>query len=180
MAEGPKRDIEGLKNFLELAIRSGYVNSSTGNNRIRITNDILTTVPNIDTSDVTQLDIEDIFRRYAVLNAGKLSAANLQGNKSHFKSALREFSIYLNDPVHYRPSAGRSKKESTSKVQQPKQKETGKNQIPEIAKSGETSANQGKTSPTIHIDFQIHIAPETDPTLVDKIFESLSKYFPSK
>lgn len=179
--EVQKRDLEGLVEFLNFAKKSGYVVAATGDNRIRIAKEVLTTVPNIQTTDVTQLDIDDIFNRYATLMASKLPATTLQGNKSHFKSSIREFSTYLTDPVHYKPNAGKPKKDTTPKT--PVQKISSAKKAP-VAEAPNTEIPPPRQdippAPSIHIDFQIHISPDTDATLVDKIFESLSKYFPIK
>lgn len=177
-----KRDLGAFDSFIDLATKSGFVNEKTASNRKNVTKLVLTTVPNIDLSDLTKLDIDDIFQRYVVLAASKSTPSTLQGQKSHLKSALREFTTYLADPVHYRPSAlkrkartikgaGTSTEESSSIQENSKSVESS---------SIETVQHLPAVTPTIHIDFQIHIAPDTDPVLVDKIFESLSRYFPAK
>ncbi len=176
--EEKKRDLEGLIGFLEFAKKNGYVNASTGDNRIRIARDVLTTVPNININDVTKLDIEDIYTRYATLTQNKLPASTLQANKSHLKSSIREFSTYLTDPVHYKPS-GKGKKESTTRLPSKRPSEERKSATSK-AEEVQTPKTGNLASPTIHIDFQIHISPDTDEKLVEKIFESLSKYFPTK
>jgi len=179
--EAQKRDLDGLIKFLNFAKKSGYVVATTGDNRIRIAKEVLTTVPNIDTTDVTKLNIEDLFNRYATLMASRLPATTLQGNKSHFKSSIREFSTYLADPVHYKPKSGKAKKDTTSKPQAQKPSTA---EMPPKAKLTDSEIPPQKQdvlhTPTIHIDFQIHISPDTDATLVEKIFESLSRYFPIK
>lgn len=41
------------------------------------------------------------------------------------------------------------------------------------------SQNRGETgefTPNLHIDIQVHIAPESSPELIDKIFESMAKH----
>ena len=179
--EEQKRNVDGLTEFLDFARKNGYVNAGTANNRIRIVKEVVSVVPNIDTNDVTKLDIDDVFNRYAILMASKLPATTLQGNKSHFKNAIREFDTYLADPVHYKPKSGKVKKDATSKIPVQKPHTEKKQPTAKITDSEIPPQKQDVLhTPTIHIDFQIHISPDTDATLVDKIFESLSKYFPIK
>jgi hypothetical protein len=169
--EGQKRDLEGLIGFLGFAKKSGYVVAATGDNRIRIAKEVLTTVPNIDTTDVTKLDIDDVFSRYATLMASRLPAATLQSNKSHFKSSIREFSTYLTDPVHYKPKSGKAKKEITPKPQA--QKPSTAQKPPKF----EPPLKQDVFStPSLHIDIQVHISPQSSDTQIDKVFESMTKH----
>ena len=76
--EEQQRDLNHLIEFLEYAKRHGYVNAGTANNRKRVVNEIFNTVKNIDTSDVTKLDIDSIFERYKILVANKVSVATLR------------------------------------------------------------------------------------------------------
>ena len=175
--EEKKRDLEGLIEFLNFAKKSGYVVAATGDNRIRIATEVLTTVPNIDTTDVTKLDIDDIFNRYATLMASKLPATTLQGNKSHFKSSVREFSTYLADPIHYKPKSGKAKKDATSKT--PVQKPSAAKKPPkaEITDSEIPPRRQDVLpTPSLHIDIQVHISPQSSDTQIDKVFESMAKH----
>jgi hypothetical protein len=174
--EEKKRDLAGLIEFLEFAKKSGYVVAKTGDNRIRIARDVLTTVPNIDTTDVTKLDIEDIFARYATLMTSKIPATTLQSSKSHLKSSIREFSTYLTDPVHYKPS-GKAKKEPTVKGQAQKPSTAKKPPKAEITGSGILPPKQDVLpTPSLHIDIQVHISPQSSDTQIDKVFESMAKH----
>jgi hypothetical protein len=176
-----QHDLNHLIEFLEFAKKNGYVNPGTANNRIRIAKEIFDTVPNVDTTDVTKLDIDEIFRRYTILTSNKLPSTTLQGNLSHLKGAIREFTVYLADRVHYKPESSRPKKEVTLKPPTNKPPLTKEHHETErIDNPTPPHSREVLSTPTIHIDFQIHISPDTNPTLVDKIFESLSKYFPYK
>ena len=170
--EEKKRDLEGLIEFLNFAKKSGYVVAATGDNRIRIAKEVLTAVPNIDTTDVTKLDLEDVFSRYATLMASKLPATTLQGNKSHLKSSIREFSTYLADPVHYKPKSGKAKKEATPKPQAQKPSPAKKPPKSEI----QPSKQDVLPTPSLHIDIQIHISPQASDPQIDKVFESMAKH----
>jgi hypothetical protein len=176
------RDLDSLFSFIDLASKSGYVNESTANNRKNAAKLVLTSVPNIDLSDVTKLDLDDIFQRFVTLSGSKLPPTTLQGKKSHLNSAIKEFTSYVADPVHYKPSL-KTRKNRAVKVGVPIEEKPSPPISPEAAPDVSSRSENGirpPSMPTLHTDFQIHIAPDTDPTLVEKIFESLSKYFPAK
>jgi hypothetical protein len=175
--EEQKRDLDSLTKFLEFAKKSGYVVASTGDNRIRIANEVLTKVPNIDTSDVTKLDIDDIFSRYTTLMSSKLPASTLQSNKSHLKGAIREFSTYLADPVHYKPKSGKTKKEAVPKPQAQKPSKAEKPPKAEVTEPVISPPKQDVLpTPSLHIDIQVHISPQASDTQIDKVFESMAKH----
>jgi hypothetical protein len=44
------------------------------------------------------------------------------------------------------------------------------------AAASKPAANQGPTSPSVHIDIQIHIAPEASVDQIDQIFKSMAKH----
>ncbi|MBA7588058.1 hypothetical protein ES708_30106 [subsurface metagenome] len=175
--EEQKRDLNGLIDFLNFAKKSGYVVASTGDNRIRIAKEVLTAVPNIDTTDVTKLDIDDVFSRYTTIMASKLPATTLQGNKSHLKSSIREFSTYLTDPLHYRPKSGKLKRDASSKPQAKKPPTAKKPPKAEITDSDISPPKQDVLpTPSLHIDIQVHISPQSSDTQIDKVFESMARH----
>jgi hypothetical protein len=177
--ENSQRDLDSLLQFIDLARKSGFVNEKTALNRKNAARTILTSVPNIDLSDVTKIDVDDIFQRYVTLAGSKAPPSTLQGQKSHLNSAVKEFRNYVSDRVHYRPSS-KIKRSQTIKVATATGETSATARPAEIVEEPPQKEARPLSTPTIHIDFQIHIAPDTDPTLVDKIFESMSKYFPTK
>jgi hypothetical protein len=189
-------NMDGLIEFLNFTSKSGYANSKTVTNRINIVKEIFATVPDINNSDITQLDVDEVFNRYTNLMKTKRTPKALQGNKSHFKSSLREYKEYLNDPIHYKPQNKSSKSKITKSIEKQKTEKNkpnenenpmGYNTPPNTDKADNSSTSNSQVplknysnAPTIHIDFQIHIAPDTSPELIEKIFESLNKYYPNK
>lgn len=175
--EEQRHDLNHLIEFLEFAKTSGYVKPGTATNRIRIVKEIFNAVPNVDMTDVTELDIDDIFQRYTVLTTNKLPSSTLQGNKSHLKGALREFKSYLADPVHYKPTASRVKKDVSPKAQVKKPAPTKKQPPAEIAVSHTPPPLKDVSRvPSLHIDIQVHISPQASDTQIDKVFESMAKH----
>ena len=175
--EEQRRGLKHLIEFLEFAKKSGYMNPGTANNRIRVVREIFNAVPNVDVTDVTKLDIEDIFQRYTVLTTSKLPSSTLRGNKAHLKSSVREFNVYLTDPVHYRPTASRGKKDVSSKTRVEKPSPKKKQPPTEIADSHTpTPPKEVSRVPSLHIDIQVHISPQSSDTQIDKVFESMAKH----
>lgn len=43
-------------------------------------------------------------------------------------------------------------------------------------KPGQPVASRGAWRPTVHIDIQVHISPDSSPEQIDKIFESMAKH----
>ena len=165
-------NLDSLVKFIKLSIKSGFVNESTANNRISAVNTILTSVPNIDLSDVTKLDINDVFQRYVILDGGKASPSSLQGRKSHLNSALKEFSIYVLDPVHYKPS---------SKIRKPKTSKTTvatKETLAPVTPIPLEESVKPTTSLkpiTININLQLQLPATENSDIYDALFASLKK-----
>lgn len=185
MEEQP-RDLKHLIEFIDYTRKNGYVASATASNRKRIVNTIFETVKNVDTTDVTTLDLDDLFERYTNLTASKVAFTSLPADKSHLKSAIREFSSYLADPARYRPRVRRvkGKPSETRPVKAEKHppaitqpKEAVSPPSAEIAdKAASVYTKQTKAFPSLHIDIQIHISPQASESQIDKVFESMAKH----
>jgi hypothetical protein len=175
--EEQKRGLNQLIEFLEFAKTNGYFNAKTADNRIRVVKDVFDKVPNVDSNDVTNLDIDEIFRRYTVLTTNKLTSVSLQTNKAHLKSAIREFEAYLADPMHYRPKSGKPKRDTSPKPQTKKPPTAKKPPKAETAGSEVLPLKQDiLPTPSLHIDIQVHISPQSSDTQIDKVFESMAKH----
>lgn len=171
--EASQRDLDSLLRFIELSIKSGFVNESTGNNRTSAVNAILTSVPNIDLSDVTKLNINDVFQRYVTLGGSKAPPATLQGRKSHLNSALREFSLYVSDPVHYKPSSKMRKSrtgKTTVAVKEPSAPVT-----PILLKES-VKPTTSLHPITININLQLQLPATENSNIYDQLFASLKKH----
>ncbi|HRI04882.1 MAG TPA: DUF5343 domain-containing protein [Pyrinomonadaceae bacterium] len=76
------------------------------------------------------------------------------------------------------PSAPKPKKEKAStesKVKEPQNKVNAK-KIDREDNESEQNKGGGLAFPSIHIDVQVHISPDTSAEQIDKIFESMSKH----
>lgn len=159
----------------------------TADNRKAAVNKIFSTVQNVDTTDVTTLDLDALFERFKILTASKIPVSTLPVYKSHLNSVIKQFSTYLADPAAYRPAPTgkkrlRSHKTPAVTVEKhpqatPKSIEAITPLSAEIA-DDESSlrTKQTKFSPSLHIDIQIHISPQASESQIDKVFESMAKH----
>lgn len=182
------RDLPHLIEFLDYAEKNGYVMPGTARNRKRVVNNIFSTVQNVDTTDVTTLDLNALFDRFKILTASKIPVSNLPAYKSHLTSAIREFRTYLTDPATYRPAPKGKGKLQSRKTRAPtveKRPHTiappteALSPLPAQIADDEASlrTKQTKFSPSLHIDIQIHISPQASESQIDKVFESMAKHF---
>jgi hypothetical protein len=186
--EKHSRDLAHLIAFIDYTKKNGYVMPKTANNRRNIVNKIFSTVQDVDTTDVTTLDLDTLFDRFKILTASKIAATALPGYKSHFTSAIRDFATYLADPAAYKPGPRGKRKPLSHKaraatlgkhpstIAQPiDNARSTSSEIPDD--QAHLRARQTKFSPSLHIDIQIHISPQASESQIDKVFESMAKHF---
>lgn len=181
--EEHKLDLQHLISFLKFAKDNGYINPGTANNRIRAVTSIFNIVKNVDTSDITKIDLDNLTSRYNVLAASKIKSVTMRGNLDHLRGAIREFNRYLTDPANYTPESGR-KKSVTSKTPSKKLVTTDKpttSQKPPLTDisppiEGPPILKYDSRMPSLHIDIQVHISPQSTDTQIDKVFESMAKH----
>lgn len=177
--EEHQRDLDSLIKFLDFTKKNGYTKPGTANNRIRAAKTIFATVKNIDTSDITIIDFDNLSSRYNVLTASEIAPATLSGNLTHLRGAIREFNKYLTDPSKYKPESGRKlSTTSTKSVKAAKPAISEKPPLTEKLPSAETPPILKDVSrvPSLHIDIQVHISPQSSDTQIDKVFESMAKH----
>jgi len=176
--EEHQRDLASLIKFYTFAKTNGYINPGTADNRIAAVKAIFNTVKNVDTSDITKLDIDSIFKRYTILVANKVPVATLRGYAAHLRGAIREFDTYLTDPMNYKPVVIRTRKDRPSQAPSPKPITAKKPTISEKLPSVETPPilKDASRVPSLHIDIQVHISPQSSDTQIDKVFESMAKH----
>lgn len=179
------REKGSLIEFLDMSLKNGYAKKGTLLNRLRIVKDIFATVPNLDNADVTMLDIGQVYSQYVNLKKPIMSGPTVKGNAAHFSSAIKEFKLWVNNPSGYPPM--KAKTTSVSSIKSVKNRISDKIPSKTSEKTIDTSSipinnisKQNSSVPSIHIDFQIHISPDTNPEVFEKLFASLSKYYPSK
>lgn len=182
--EEQQRDLESLIKFIDFAKANGYTNPKTADNRKRAVKVVFGLVKNVDTSNMTTIDLGNLSSRYSVLAASKTPVATQRGHLDHLKAAIREFNIYLTNPLNYKPESTRRKRVTTSRTTSTKPTEADKPTISEKPPLPEKLSSIEKPPilkdesriPSLHIDIQVHISPQSSDTQIDKVFESMAKH----
>ena len=176
-----KRDLASLIEFLDYASDHGYLNAKTAKNRRSAARSVFGAVKNADISDVTSLDIDDVLRRYEVLVQSKAAVSTVRTHGIHLRGAIRDFQSYVSDPVNYKPaSRGRTTTATKAAKKTVSNKPSVQRQTPGVVKPtpAEAPSNPVGNSgmPSLHIDIQVHISPQSSDTQIDKVFESMAKH----
>ena len=68
---------------------------------------VLSVLSEVDSQDVTGLDLDDVIRRFHNLQGKGYTPDSLNTYKSRVKSALDDFRAYLENPLSFRPNVSR-------------------------------------------------------------------------
>ncbi|MFC1909005.1 hypothetical protein ACFLXD_04015 [Chloroflexota bacterium] len=168
---------DDLYTFLKFAGERNLINKSTIANRERACKHILGILDETEAADLSKIDLEDIISRHKIKAASKIPPSSLTGYESHVRGAVRDFLEYVRNPSSWRPSIQPRSRRATT----PTQAATKPRSRTLASKPEEIiSPPEIPTQPSVHIDFQIHISPESTPEQIDKIFESMSRHFTGK
>lgn len=160
----------GLIKFLDYTSTKSLMNPGTVATRRKACETILGILDDAEAADLSKIDLEDVIRRHSIKSAGKFVPATLKGYESHLRGSIKDFFDYAKDPSSWRPPS-RKKVSKTTAVKKPKS-------VSPVSKPKEFEGVEKLPSqPSVHIDFQIHISPESTPEQIDKIFESMSRHF---
>jgi hypothetical protein len=97
----------GIVDFLDYAIRTGNLKSSTGQAMRTAVKEVLSATQGADgweSVDLTTLDADDVLRRFETLRAMKFTPGSLITYKGRFSRALAMFNEYRASPASWRPS----------------------------------------------------------------------------
>lgn len=162
-----KNKIEELVNWVKEMSRKGYYKKTTVNNMVNAIQSISDILEDDEKSDLATLlsNLDDIVKRWATKK--NIAPGSIGPTKSHIKSSIMDFQQYQKDPQGFKTRGrGVTKKEKSLKKNE---KERGLSTVKEIGFPSRV--------PDIHIDIQIHIAPDAPESQIDKIFESIARHF---
>jgi len=133
---------------------------------------------------MTKIDLENLSNRYSVLAASKIPVATQKGHLDHLRGAIREFNVYLADPLNYQPESVRRTRVPTVRMTPTKPPKADKTSRSEKRPSAEELTpieippvlKDDSRMPSLHIDIQVHISPQSSETQIDKVFESMAKH----
>jgi hypothetical protein len=166
-----------LSEFLDFAGDKGLMKKATATAYKKAASIILGIMDDTEAADLTRIDLEDVIYRHRNKAAGKIVPPTLKSYEMRTRAAVKNFLEYVKDPSTWKPGIQTRTSKSLSRTSS-KEKAKAKEKVE--AKEIPSERKEATKQPSIHIDFQIHISPESDVKLVEKVFESLSKYFPTK
>jgi hypothetical protein len=167
-----------LIEFLEFAGDKGLMKKATAGAYKKAANIILGIIDATEASDLAKIDLNDVFYRHRNKAAGKIVPPTLKAYETRTRAAVNNFLEYIKDPTTWKPG-----------IQQRPSKATKSASTKEKSKAGKITAEKDNLvereettkTPSIHIDFQIHISPEATPEQIDQIFASMRQYlYPPK
>lgn len=164
--------VNDMMNFLDFAGERGLINKSTAVARKKASSSILGILDKTEASDLTKIDLKDVIERHSTLAANKITPATLLTYQSRTRKALDDFLNYSKNPSKWRPAGKKrvikaDKKPTTAT--KPKAGSHG-NTPPE------TEGPKLPPQPSVHIDVQVHISPNSTPEQIDKIFDSMRRH----
>ena len=161
-----------LIEFLDFAGEKGLLKKTTAESRKKAVRIVLGILDDSEAADLSRVDLEDVIHRHRNLATGKIMPNTLIAYESRTRTAIKDFIAYVNNPSSWKPGQQRVRGAVKAAPSATKSKSV---------KSEEIAKREGTPrQPSVHIDLQIHISPESTPEQIDQIFESISRHFPLK
>ncbi|QKD02383.1 hypothetical protein [Mesorhizobium loti] len=99
-----KKSRKSLLDFLDYLAKKGLMNKATANARKAAANNVLSILDENEADDVTVVDIDQLFVRFANLQGSKYKPESLNVYKGRLKAAIVDFKNYQNNPMTFRPA----------------------------------------------------------------------------
>jgi hypothetical protein len=99
------RSRRGLLDFLDYLADKGLMAKATVAARKAAAAKVLSILSEDEAADVTRLNLDDVMRRFSNLQGRSYSPGSLSTYLSRLKSAVEDFSNYLENPLGFKPSA---------------------------------------------------------------------------
>ncbi|MBZ9978162.1 hypothetical protein [Mesorhizobium sp. BR-1-1-10] len=99
-----KRSRGALLEFIDYLSKKGLMNKATANARKAAANTVLSILDENEAEDVTVIDIDQLFVRYANLAGSKYKPESLNVYKGRLRAAIEDFKNYQSNPMTFRPS----------------------------------------------------------------------------
>jgi hypothetical protein len=102
-----QRSREELFRFLDYVKAKGLINPATVEARKASVNKVLGILDAEEADDITKLDLDEVVHRFGNLHGQKYTPDSLRSYKSRTKSAIEDFSRYLENPLAFKPGGQR-------------------------------------------------------------------------
>lgn len=109
-----QRSREELFRFLDYVRAKGLMSPNTVESRKASANKVLGILDAEEAEDVTNLDLDEVVRRFGNLHGQQYTPDSLRSYKSRTKSAIEDFSRYLENPLAFKPGVQRREKKQTN------------------------------------------------------------------
>lgn len=100
MSQNRSRD--DLLRFVEYTGSKGLVPTATAAARKAAVNRVTSILSDEEAEDVTNLDLDELMRRFDNLNQHQYTPESLQTYKSRLKTVLEDFRLYRENPLNFR------------------------------------------------------------------------------
>jgi hypothetical protein len=110
-----KKSRQALLDFLDYLARKGLMNKTTASARKAAANKILGILEADEADDVTSLDLDDVLMRFSNISGANYTPDSLNTYKSRLKSAIDDFSSYVENPMSFRPSIANTGRRATER-----------------------------------------------------------------
>lgn len=164
---------ESLISFLDFVAEKGLMKRDTAISYKKACNIILKILGEDEATDLSKINLESVITRHRNLAAGKISPSALKNYELRTRAAVNNFIEYVKNPSSWRPTIKQRPSRTRATAPSPPAKNIESGAIPIESKEFITTKEE---QPSIHIDFQIHISPETTPEQIDQIFTSMRRH----
>jgi hypothetical protein len=115
-----QRSREELLRFLDYVRAKGLMSPATVEARKASANKVLGILDAEEAADVTKLDLDEVVHRFGNLHGQKYTPDSLRSYKSRTRSAIEDFSRYLENPLGFKPGVQRREKKPVNNSPQKK------------------------------------------------------------
>lgn len=95
-------------NFMDVVRNKHYLKPATARARKAALKKMIEVMDNEEKHDVRRVDLDALHERFANKEAGAFSTSSLQVYRSRFRSALKDFISYTDDPTNFRVTLHKS------------------------------------------------------------------------
>lgn len=125
-----QRSREELLRFMDYVRAKGLMSPATVEARKASANKVLGILDADEADDVTKLDLDEVVHRFGNLHGQKYTPDSLRSYKSRTKSAIEDFSRYLENPLAFKPGGLRREKKPANGSPQKKVHQTAQSASP--------------------------------------------------
>jgi hypothetical protein len=113
------KSLDGLLSFLDWNAEKGMMAKNTVNGRKAAVSGVLGVLDPEEKGDITLIDLDAVMSRFLNLHGKKYNPSSLNVYKSRTNASINDFKKWLEDPLSFKPMAGKSEKNASGKSSKP-------------------------------------------------------------